>query len=119
MYGVGVVKGLLLTFRHLFRRPFTVQYPEERLPLPRRVRGLEFTWSEIRCTGCASCAKMCPQGNIEIVTSYPVEGPAGLVKYKVEKFDIDGARCMYYGLCVEASPFDAPWFGGALPRAHP
>ena len=39
------------------------------IPQNRRFRGNEFTWYEDRCTGCASCAKYCPLGIIEIVTS--------------------------------------------------
>ncbi|GAG51201.1 unnamed protein product, partial [marine sediment metagenome] len=30
-FGRGVAKGMALTFRHLFRHPITVQYPEQRL----------------------------------------------------------------------------------------
>ena len=33
-----------------------------------RFRGQEFNWFEDRCTGCASCAKYCPLGIIEIET---------------------------------------------------
>ena len=29
MYGLGIAKGMIVTFKHLFRKPFTVQYPEE------------------------------------------------------------------------------------------
>ncbi|HIM48527.1 MAG TPA: NADH-quinone oxidoreductase subunit I, partial [Dehalococcoidia bacterium] len=31
MYGTGMAKGLLVTLKNLTKRPFTVQYPEERL----------------------------------------------------------------------------------------
>ena len=33
-----------------------------------RFRGNEFVWYDDRCTACASCAKYCPLGIIEIVT---------------------------------------------------
>ena len=42
---------------------------KENLPQHPRFRGEEFIWYEQRCTGCASCAKYCPLGIIEIVTS--------------------------------------------------
>ena len=33
MYGLGIAKGLKQTFAHLFRRPVTVQFPEEVRPI--------------------------------------------------------------------------------------
>ena len=60
MYGLAMAKGLLVTLKNLTKKPFTVQYPEQRLQQHPRFRGEEFAWYEERCTGCASCAKYCP-----------------------------------------------------------
>ncbi len=76
-YGIGIAKGMALTLKHLFRQPITTQYPEERLTTSRRIRGNELVWDKERCTGCATCAKSCPQGSIEIITSK--NGGNGLV----------------------------------------
>ncbi len=76
-YGIGIAKGMALTFKHLFRHPITTQYPEERLTVSRRIRGNELVWDKERCTGCATCAKSCPQGAIQIITSE--NGGNGLV----------------------------------------
>ena len=38
MYGLGTAKGLKTTFKHLFRQPVTVQYPEEVRPIPAGTR---------------------------------------------------------------------------------
>ena len=102
MYGLGLMKGLAVTMRNLFRTPFTVQYPEERLKQHPRFRGEEFSWYEERCTGCASCAKFCPLGIIRIVTDPSGETPEEGDKYNLIDFDIDIGRCMFCGLCVEA-----------------
>ena len=112
-YGKGIGKGLTVTIRHLFRHPVTVQYPEQRLNVSRRIRGNELIWSQEKCTGCATCAKTCPQGAIEIVTS------ANLVenKYAVEKYEVDTGYCIQCGLCVEACPFEALFMGYAYERA--
>ena len=112
-YGKGIAKGLWVTVKHLFRRPITVQYPEQRLNISRRTRGNELVWSREKCTGCATCAKACPQGVIQIVTSVnPVEN-----KYEVEKYEVDTGYCIQCGLCVEACPFDALYMGYAYERA--
>ncbi len=105
-YGIGIGKGLALTFKHLFRKPITTQYPEQRLTHSRRLRGYELVWDRERCTGCATCAKSCPQGNIEIVTSKGSEN-----NYIVEKFELDSGRCMFCGLCVESCPYEALFMG--------
>jgi len=112
-YGIGIAKGLTVTIRHLFRHPVTVQYPEQRLNTSRRIRGNELIWDNIKCTGCGTCVKTCPQGAIEIVTS------TNLVenKYAVEKYQIDTGYCIQCGLCVEACPYEALYMGYSYERA--
>ena len=68
-YGMGILKGMMVTMVNFVRKPSTVQYPETRLSQHPRFRGEDFVWYEERCTGCASCAKYCPLGIIKIVTS--------------------------------------------------
>lgn len=118
MYGLGIARGFGVTLRNFFRKPFTVQYPEERPTQHSRFRGQEFTWFEERCTGCASCAKYCPLGIIRIVTDpdggHAQEGG----NYKIDVFDIDQGRCMYCGLCVEACPYDALHMGTTYEAAQ-
>jgi NAD(P)H-quinone oxidoreductase subunit I len=112
-YGKGIAKGLTVTIRHLFRHPITTQYPEQRLTTSRRIRGNELIWDNIKCTGCATCAKACPQGAILIVTATnPVEN-----KYAVEKYEVDTGYCIQCGLCVEACPYQAIYMGYAYERA--
>lgn len=117
-YGAGIAKGLVVTMRNLFRKPTTVQYPEERLPQHPRFRGEDFVWYEERCTGCASCAKYCPLGIIKIVTSPSGTQTQEGEKYRLEVFDIDIARCMFCGLCVEACPYDALHMGSGFERGR-
>ena len=118
MYGTGMAKGLLVTLKNLTKRPFTVQYPEERLKQHPRFRGEEFVWYEERCTGCASCAKFCPLGIIKIVTSPSETAPAQGDKYRLEVFDIEIARCMFCGLCAEACPYDALFMGSGFEQGQ-
>jgi NADH-quinone oxidoreductase chain I len=113
-YGLGIAKGLSVTIRHLLRIPVTTQFPEQRLNPSRRIRGNELIWDKKKCTGCATCAKTCPQGVIGIVTSVELEEN----KYKVEKFKVDMGYCIFCGLCVEACPYDALFLGYAYERAR-
>ncbi len=118
MYGMGMAKGLMVTLKNLTKRPFTVQYPEERLKQHPRFRGEEFAWYEERCTGCASCAKYCPLGIIKIVTDPSETAVAKGDKYRLEVFDIELARCMFCGLCVEACPYDALFMGSGFEQGR-
>ncbi len=68
-YGNGIAKGMAVTFKHLFRKPVTTQYPEEKLTVSRRIRGNILAWSADKCLGCHTCADSCPTGCIEIKTS--------------------------------------------------
>lgn len=112
-YGLGIAKGLTVTIKHLFRHPTVSQYPEQRLNISRRSRGNELVWSQEKCTGCASCAKTCPQGAIDIVTLLNLVDN----KYEVEKYQVDTGYCIQCGLCVEACPFNALFMGYAYERA--
>ncbi|HEY5670572.1 MAG TPA: 4Fe-4S binding protein [Anaerolineales bacterium] len=92
---------------------FTVQYPEEKLPVPEEFRYIPFLLYEEgtngdiveRCTSCGICAKVCPPQCIWIVrtsdpnTGRPVPEP--------KEFYIDVDICMNCGFCSEYCPFDA------------
>jgi NADH-quinone oxidoreductase chain I len=111
--GLGIAKGMALTFKHLFRKWITTQYPEMRLATSRRIRGQQFVWRSDLCTGCATCAKSCPHGIIQIETSRNGDN-----KYIVEKMVFDTGRCMYCGLCVEACPYNALYMGRSYEQAR-
>jgi NADH-quinone oxidoreductase chain I len=113
-YGKGIAKGLTVTIRHLFRHPITTQYPEQRLVTSRRSRGNELVWDNVKCTGCTTCAKACPQGAIEIVTSVNAKENA----YKVDKYRVDTGYCIQCGLCIEACPYHALYLGYSYERAR-
>lgn len=112
-YGLGIAKGLSVTLKTFFRHPTVSQYPEQVLHTSRRIRGQELVWDRIKCTGCGTCAKTCPQGVIKIVTSVnEVEN-----KYLVEQYQVDTGYCIQCGLCVEACPYEALFMGYAHERA--
>src|SRR5512146_2688119 len=141
MNGKGIIKGLGVTLKHFLdtytedlrwlgkknrakerlklrttvdtKGVFTIEYPEEKLPLPEEFRFIPFLVfdegpngeQDYRCTSCGICAQVCPPQCIWIyrandpVTGRPVPAPA--------EFEIDVDICMNCGLCAEYCPFDA------------
>jgi len=101
-----IADGMAVTFSHLVRRPYTVQYPD-RLPdgvrvqdtLPFRYRGILEVDLEI-CTACLACERACPIDCI-VIDAEKDKAAGGLV---MTRFDIDLAKCMYCGLCSEPCP---------------
>tara|TARA_Y100000588_G_scaffold384058_1_gene474568 strand:- start:1162 stop:1719 length:558 start_codon:yes stop_codon:yes gene_type:complete len=105
-YGMGVVKGMLLTLQHVIKPPITVNYPEQQREIPVRART-NLLWFEERCTGCSTCAQACPDGCILVQTAPREDGTL-----EIERYEIDFRICMYCGLCTEACPYQAIQSGG-------
>ena len=88
---------------------FTVEYPDERLPVHERFRVLPvLIYDEedgnVRCTSCNICAKVCPP---QCIWMKQARSPKGTVVPLPEDFYIDMDVCMNCGLCAEYCPFDA------------
>ena len=98
-YGRGIIKGLRVTLKHLFRKWITTQYPEQKLAVSRRIRGNDIIWDRESCIACSQCARACPIGCIDMVTSRGEDK-----KLKVDHIAIDFGLCIFCGLCVEACP---------------
>jgi NADH-quinone oxidoreductase subunit I len=139
--GLGIIRGLGITFKHFIetytddlkwlgkkyfnpkgvayrsssktKGIFTVQYPEEKLPVPEEFRFLPILVYELgpdgtknyRCTSCGICAKVCPPQCIWIKRS--VDPNTGKPIPTPEQFWVDADICMNCGFCAEYCPFDA------------
>ncbi|MHB8421003.1 MAG: NuoI/complex I 23 kDa subunit family protein [Myxococcales bacterium] len=99
--------GMSITLSHLFRRPMTIQYPDTPYPLrdtlPPRYRGFLEVDIDI-CTGCLACEKACPINCIKIAVEKDPNNPK---VRQMTQFDLDEAKCMFCGLCVEPCPTGA------------
>ncbi|HEU5118183.1 MAG TPA: 4Fe-4S dicluster domain-containing protein [Isosphaeraceae bacterium] len=88
---------------------FTVEYPDERLPVQERFRVLPvLIYDEddghVRCTCCNICAKVCPP---QCIWMSQAHAPSGKPVTLPSEFTIDMDVCMNCGLCAEYCPFDA------------
>jgi NADH-quinone oxidoreductase subunit I len=122
MLGSGILKGLAVTAKNLVgsyhdpARMVTVEYPEQRVPLPENYRNFPFLVAEtaddpmgtMRCVACQICEKECPPQCIYIEKSKDKKpDAAGKLQFYPAVFDIDTSVCMSCQICVEVCPFDA------------
>lgn len=102
----ALLRGLLVTLGHFFRKPETIPYPEARRPVPERFRGrpvlLASEGGKALCVACGLCERVCPSLCISVV---PESGDGGIRQLKAYTLDLN--RCSFCGLCVEACPVEA------------
>ena len=110
-FGLGLLKGMAVTFKHLFKHNTVIQYPDVKQDLPSRTRGV-IALKEENCTVCMLCARECPDWCIYIDSHKEElapkrEGGRKRKRNVLDRFAIDYALCMYCGICVEVCPYDA------------
>jgi NADH-quinone oxidoreductase subunit I len=98
-----LVEGFSVTWKKMFSKPVTVQYPEQKPVMPERYRGRIILTSdpsgEERCVACYLCSASCP---VDCITIQAAERDDG--RRYPEAFRINFNRCIFCGLCAEACP---------------
>lgn len=101
-----IIAGMWLTFRYMFKKKVTINYPHEKSKLSSRFRGehalRRYPNGEERCIACKLCEAICPAQAIYIEAETRDDGSRRTTQY-----DIDMTKCIYCGLCQEACPVDA------------
>lgn len=101
-----LLSGMWLTWRYMFRKKVTINYPYEKGYLSPRFRGehalRRYPNGEERCIACKLCEAVCPALAITIEAEPRDDGSRRTTRY-----DIDMTKCIYCGLCEEACPVDA------------
>jgi NADH-quinone oxidoreductase subunit I len=113
IYLPAIIKGMIITFSHIFRKKATVRYPEQKRPIAGVYRGLHVLKRDEQgrenCTACGLCAVACPAEAITMEAAERQKGEENL--YREEKYaavyEINMLRCIFCGLCEEACPKDA------------
>ena len=113
IYLWNIIKGMIITFKHIWKRKETVRYPEQKRPFSPVFRGLHILNRDAEgrenCTACGLCAVACPAEAITMEAAERKPGEEHL--YREEKYaaryEINMLRCIFCGFCEEACPKDA------------
>jgi NADH-quinone oxidoreductase subunit I len=115
---VSIAIGMKITLKYAFQKPVVVQYPEQRLNLAPRYRGIH-EFEANKCIACDLCAKVCPVDCIYIDKTAPrrIDKNTGLIDLndpkngKLVRFAIDYSKCLFCALCTEPCPTDCIHMG--------
>lgn len=132
MLGYGILKGMSVTVRrfidtyvrdlsHFPRRypsgstykrmgirergAFTIQYPEEKVPMFPRYRGALMLLSDpekgiTKCIACGLCERTCPTESIKVTRAEEKVDDQRVP----ETYEYDMNTCMFCGFCVQICP---------------
>jgi NADH-quinone oxidoreductase subunit I len=124
LYLPAIMKGMAITFGHMFKKRPTINYPEKTRPFSPVFRGLHILNRDEQgrenCTACGLCAVACPAEAITMEAAERQPGEENL--YREEKYaaryEINMLRCIFCGLCEEACPKDAIYLSETFAPAN-
>ena len=106
------LKGFGVTFKQIFKKPITQQYPEYKRPVYPRFRGrhrLHVHENGLeKCVGCSLCAAACPSDCIRVVAAENTAlSRVSAGERYARIYEINMSRCIFCGYCEDACPTEA------------
>jgi NADH-quinone oxidoreductase subunit I len=124
MYLPAILKGMFITFSHIFKKKPTIRYPDETRPFSKVFRGLHVLNRDEegreRCTACGLCAVACPAEAITMEAAERQKNEEHLYREEkyAAKYEINMLRCIFCGLCEEACPKDAIYLSETFAQSN-
>ncbi|MDI1354126.1 MAG: NADH-quinone oxidoreductase subunit I [bacterium] len=124
IYFPAIIKGMAITFSHLFKKRPTIMYPEQQREYAPIYRGQHVLKRDDngaeRCTSCGMCAVACPAEAITMESAERKKGEEHLYREEkyAAKYEINMLRCIFCGLCEDACPKEAIFLTDKIVDAH-
>ena len=109
---VKMPQGFVVTFKHLFKKPVTLDYPWKKKPMAPRYRGRHYLEryddGTERCVCCGLCAAACPADAIFVEAAENTdEARYSPGERYASTYEINFLRCIFCGYCEDACPTEA------------
>jgi NADH-quinone oxidoreductase subunit I len=98
-----LIVGFATTLKHIFRKPVTVNYPDQKIPVFPKWRGKQVLMRDL-------CAVACPADAIYLEAAEN-DGSVQAGPRYAKTYQIHKTRCIFCGYCEEACPVSAIFMG--------
>ena len=108
----ALLKGMWTTFRELFNKPVTIQYPEQKRTVRTRFKGRHtlkrYDNGLEKCIGCSLCSAACPADAIFVEAAENTDDERYSPGERYARvYEINMLRCIFCGYCEDACPTEA------------
>ena len=108
------IVGFATTLKHIFKKPITVNYPDQKIPVFPKWRGKQVLMRDEngleKCVACGLCSVACPADAIYLEAAEN-DGSVQAGPRYAKVYQIHKTRCIFCGMCEEACPVSAIFMG--------
>ncbi len=98
----SLFQGFRVTFKNIFKKSVTLDYPNKKKPMSSRFRGM-VDLDPPKCVICYQCIKICPTACLDLDHKVLEDNKTKTIT----KFTFNAELCCFCGLCEEICPTDA------------